>query len=74
MIPQARRMKQYGMEGGDRWKPSAGGSNCFPRCGPGRLQVCSSHRAAVTGRGRESSSTQLTEGVSGVALAWGWHI
>lgn len=31
-------------------------------CGPGRLQVCSSHRVAVTGRGRETSSTQPTEG------------
>lgn len=53
---------------------AAGGSGCFPRCGPGSLQVCSNHREAATGKGREISSTQLTEGVSGVALAWGWHI
>lgn len=56
MIPQVGRR----MEGGNCSKPGAGGSDCFPGCGLGRLQVCSSHKAAVTGRGRETSSTQLT--------------
>lgn len=50
---------------GCRWK------HCFPRCGPSGVQVCWSHRAAEKEEGRLH---RLTEGVSGVALAQGWHI
>lgn len=42
-------------------------SGCFPRCGQAGCRC-------VPVTGKETSSTQLTEGVSGVALAWGWHI
>lgn len=45
------------MEGGNCWEQStalqaAGGSGCFPRCGPGRLQVYCSHRVAEEEEGR----------------------